>query len=104
MPENTHRRKGELVRKLFEILLERPEGMQAKDALGALAAAVTLTEYEKGFYSAGASRFDKIVRWATVDTVKAGWLIKSKGRWTVTDEGRRAYERLKDPEEFYRAA
>jgi restriction system protein len=34
--------------------------------------------------------------------VKAGWLAKTKGVWTLTDEGRRALEKFKDPQEFYR--
>jgi hypothetical protein len=33
MPEVTRRRTGELLRKLFEILMEKPEGMQAKTPL-----------------------------------------------------------------------
>ena len=44
------------------------------------------------------------MRFATVDLVKAGWLIKDKGRWMVTEEGRNAYRDYKDPEQFYRTA
>jgi restriction system protein len=95
------RRVGELTRALFGVLLKHPESMQAKDALAALAEAITLTDYEQGFYAPGVPRFDKIVRFATIDTVKAGWLVKSKGRWTVTDNGRRAFDKHKDAEAFY---
>jgi restriction system protein len=42
------------------------------------------------------------VRFATIAPVKAGWLIKSKGRWTLTEEGKKAYEQIQDPEEFER--
>jgi restriction system protein len=103
MAEVTRRRTGELLRKLFEILLQHPEGMQAKDALAALAGAVQLTEYERGNYRLG-RRFEKIVRFATIDTVKAGWLTKNKGRWLVTEEGKRAYQSHPDPELFYKEA
>lgn len=103
MAEITRRRTGELLRKLFEILIAAPSGMRAKDALGTLASRVELTTYEAGEYQAG-RRFEKIVRFATVDCVKAGWLLKLKGEWNVTDEGRKAYERLPDPEAFYREA
>jgi restriction system protein len=34
--------------------------------------------------------------------VKVGWLIKNKGRWTLTEEGKKAYERIPDPEKFVR--
>lgn len=104
MPEVTRRRTGELLRKLFEVLLAHPEGLQARDALNAVASKVELTEYEKGTYAQGTPRFDKIVRFATIDLVKAGWLEKHKGRWTVTEEGRRAYDKHQDPETFYKNA
>lgn len=104
MAEITRKRTGELLRKLFEILMAQPEGMKAKNALAALAAVVPMTPYEQGAYEAGARRFEKIVRFATVDTVKAGWLLKAKGTWSVTDAGRSAYSRITDPEAFYREA
>lgn len=104
MADVTRRRTGELLRKLFEILLQHPDGLPAAEALRRLATAVTLTPYEAGSYESGGRRFDKIVRFATVDCVKAGWLLKSKGTWTVTDAGREAYQSLTDPEEFYRRA
>jgi restriction system protein len=34
--------------------------------------------------------------------VKAGWLVKSKGVWTITDEGGVALDKFKDPAEFMR--
>jgi restriction system protein len=104
MPDVTIQRTGELLRKLFQILFEHPEGMRAQDALRSLRDSVQLTDYEKGEYGAGNPRFEKIVRFATVDCVKAGWLIKDKGFWTVTDDGKKAYHDLKSPDEFYRAA
>jgi restriction system protein len=104
MPEITRRRTGELLRKLFDILAGHPEGLAASRAMEQLAAAVQLTEYEKGDYESGGRRFDKIVRFATVDCVKAGWLLKEKGRWTLTEPGRQAHSSLVDPEEFYRKA
>jgi len=81
-----------------------PQGLRASDALQALAARVTLSPYEADSYESGGRRFDKIVRFATVDCVKAGWLVKDKGTWTITDEGRKAHTDLKDPEAFYRRA
>ena len=34
--------------------------------------------------------------------MKAGWLLKSKGQWSLTDEGRAAYSKFQDPEAFSR--
>jgi restriction system protein len=105
MPDVTIHRTGEFLKMLFELLMAHPDGIKAKEALTALRSRVELTEYEKGEYSSGGGlRFDKIVRFATVDCVKAGWLLKDKGVWTVTDAGIKAYSQYKSPEEFYRKA
>ena len=34
--------------------------------------------------------------------MKAGWLVKNKGTWSLTDEGRSAFQKFKDPEAFIR--
>lgn len=104
MAEVTRKRTGELLRKLFELLIAHPDGMRAQDALKGLENVVSLTEYEKGFYTSGGRRFEKIVRFSTVDAVKAGWLTKSKGSWSVTEQGKAALLSLQDPEAFYRQA
>jgi restriction system protein len=93
-----------MLRALFEVLMPVPEGMQAREALSALESRLTLSEYEKGDYASGGKRFDKIVRFATVDLVKAGWLFKEKGRWTVTADGLKAFHAFPDPEAFYKEA
>lgn len=104
MAEITRRRTGELLQKLFGILKENPEGLKAGIALKMLAEHSTLSEYENGTYDNGARRFEKIVRFATVDCVKAGWMIKEKGIWTLTPEGLQALEKNPDPESFYKEA
>lgn len=105
MPEITIQRTSELIKKLFEILLSHPEGMRAKDALDALQESVQLTDYEKGQFSSGQGiRFVRIVRFATIDVVKAGWLLKEKGWWVLTEDGKKAFYQYNDPEQFYRTA
>jgi restriction system protein len=104
MAEITRRRTGEFLRKLFEIVMAHPEGVLGQDALAALREKVELTEYEKGKFESGGSRFEKIVQFATVDCVKAGWLLKQKGRWFITDEGKQAYKSYQDPDVFYRTS
>jgi restriction system protein len=104
MAEITYRRTGELLRRLFEILIETPEGLPAGEAIGRLAERMTLTPYELGTYPSGGRRFDKIIRFSTVDCVKAGWLLKHKGTWVVTEVGQEAYKTIADPENFYRQA
>ncbi|MSS28498.1 Mrr restriction system protein [Desulfovibrio sp. PG-178-WT-4] len=103
MAQITNKRLGELIQALFRILEKHPDGMKAQEALAALADAVTLTEYEAGSYESG-RRFEKIVRFATVDTVRAGWLIKEGGIWTLTQEGAQALKLYEDPLEFHKKA
>lgn len=105
MAEVTRRRTGELLRKLFEILAQSSDGLPAREALKALASSVTLTMHESGVYeSTGDRRFEKIVRFATVDCVKAGWMLKHKGTWMLTPTGMTAYNAYPDPETFYKEA
>jgi restriction system protein len=105
MAEITRERTGELVQKLFEILIKNSEGLQARDALEKLAASVKLTPYEAGEYeSTGTRRFEKIVRFATVDCAKAGWLLKENGTWTITEAGVAAYSKYKQPGDLFREA
>lgn len=97
-------RTGQLLQELFKILIANPDGIRAKDALDKLRNSVELTQHEKGEYERGGIRFDKIVRFATVDASKAGWMHKSKGTWMITEEGNQAFSKFKSPEEFYREA
>ncbi|OYU42370.1 MAG: restriction endonuclease [Burkholderiales bacterium PBB4] len=104
MAEITRRRTGEFLRELFSILMAAPEGMRASEALQELASRFTLTPFEAANYPSGSRRFEKIVRFATVDCVKAGWLLKDKGVWSITDAGQSAHADLTDPEAFYKRA
>ncbi|NWF73824.1 MAG: Mrr restriction system protein [Nitrospirae bacterium] len=102
MAEITTKRRGELVRKVIEVLKDHPEGLQAKDVLKQVEDSITLSLFEQSTYPNNPTvrRFEKIVRFATIGPVKAGWILKSKGRWSVTEQGLRAYKDFKDPEKF----
>ena len=104
MAKITYQRSGELLQQLFRILKKHPDGLKAQAALGELAKTVTLTEHERGHYDDGSLRFNTIVRYATVDAVRTGWLVKDSGIWTVTQEGIAALENWPDPLDFYRQA
>lgn len=106
MADITRRRTGEFLRIVFELLRDKFDGLPAKDILDAIPQSIKLTEYESGYYPStpNSPRFEKIVRFATIDLVKAGWLVKSKGRWFITEEGWQAYKKYTDPEDFYKEA
>jgi restriction system protein len=106
MAENTSRRQGEIVQAVFTLLNERDSAVPAKEVIDLVARDLGLTPFEASDYPnrPGVRRFDKILRFATIAAVKAGWLIKSKGRWTVTEEGLAALKQYPDPEDFQKAA
>ena len=106
MAEITRKRTGELLRIVFEQLLDKPDGLPAKVILGSIPQTTTLTEYESGYYPSapGSPRYERIVRFATISCVKAGWLIKEKGLWYITEEGRGAYQKFTDSGDFYSEA
>ena len=98
----TRARNGLLLQELFRVLAAHPDGMRGKDAILAVASRVELTEHEAGEYAQGGRRFDKILRFSTVDAVKAGWMTKDRGVWSVTDKGTQALTAFPDAESFYR--
>jgi len=104
MAEITRKRVGELQRGVFKILLDQPEGLPAKEVLKRMEQVVPPTEFEKSDYpnKPGFQRFPKMVRFATIAPVKAGWMIKDKGKWYLTEEGKKAYAQYSDPESFRR--
>lgn len=102
MAEITSKRLGELQRGVFGILLDQPEGLAAKEVLQRMEKMVPPSDFEKLDYpnNPGIRRFEKTIRFATIGPVKAGWLIKDKGKWYLTEEGRNAYSKFPDPEGF----
>ena len=106
MAEITSRRRGELVRGVFQILMQNSEGLPAKDVLEKLEQVVPPTEFEKTTYPKRPDirRYEKIVRFSTIKAVKAGWLLKDKGQWSLTEGGREAYTKFTNPEQFEREA
>jgi restriction system protein len=103
------RRRGELVRGAFSVLLDNLDDaaeMPAAQVLKALEERVPPTPFEQSFYPklSGVRRFEKTVRFATITSVKAGWLVKSRKGWSLTEDGREAYRSYADPEAFDREA
>jgi restriction system protein len=104
MAEITRKRVGELQRGVFKILLDHPEGLPAKEVIKRMEQVVPPTDFEKSDYPnrPGVQRFGRMIRFSTIAPVKAGWMIKDKGKWYLTGEGRQAFEKYKDPTEFQR--
>jgi restriction system protein len=104
MAEITRKRQGELVRGVFDVLHDKPEGLPAAQVLKLVQARVPPTPFEQSTYpnQPNVRRYERIIRFATIAAVKAGWLVKNKGQWFLTEQGRAAYAALPDPEAFLR--
>ncbi len=87
---------------MFEVLEDHREGIAARDALAAVEATLGLTDYERENYpGTDLRRFEKTVRFQTINAVKAGWMLKEKGSWLITEAGQAAFKRYNDPQQFY---
>ena len=104
MAEITTKRQGELLRGVLELLRKQPEGMAVSQVFPAIELVVPPTPFEDTDYPnrPGVRRYEKIIRFSTIGAVKAGWLLKSKGTWTITEEGREALDKFPDPEMLMR--
>lgn len=82
------------------------DGLPARKVIAQVEQEVELTEHEKGYYDnrPNIRRFEKIVRFLTIGPVKAGWMVKNKGEWSITQDGIEAYHRIQDPANFMREA
>jgi restriction system protein len=66
---------------------------------------IELTEFEAANYpGSDTRRFEKTVRFQTINAVKAEWMVKEAGVWTPTDEGLAAHCSYTDPEQFMEEA
>ncbi|MGX5715130.1 pullulanase X25 domain-containing protein [Arthrobacter sp. MAHUQ-56] len=82
------------------------EGVWSGDALNAgqvlaeATARVPFNEHEAELLSGGIPRGHKTLTSATAKLVKAGWLVKGRSGWTITDDGMRATVAFPDPVSF----
>lgn len=61
---------------------------------------VPFSEHEGELLSGGIPRGHKNLTSATAKLVKAGWLVKGRSGWTITDDGRKATIAFPSPESF----
>ena len=82
MAKFPRKRTGEFLRIVFGQLMDKPEGMQAKDILAHIPQETEMSEYEMGFYPStpNSPRYVKITRFATIG---CGWLASQRERSLV---------------------
>jgi len=107
MPDITQHRIGEILRRVFELLWFEPDGLAVRDIFEYVQKNTQLTEYEKGAFpfAINSPRYEVLLRVATIPLVKAGWLVKTpRGRWFITEKGRRASKQYTGAEQFFEEA
>jgi restriction system protein len=89
------------LRGVFIVLARHPDGLKARDVFPEIEKEVGMTEFEAANYpGSDVRRFEKTVRFVTINAVKAGWMVKEAGVWTPTDAGLQAFEATTDPKQF----
>lgn len=96
------KRRGELVRAVFQVLLDTPDSLPAQEVLKRVEGICPPTPFEQQEYpnKPGVRRYPKTVRFSTIGATKAGWLVKANGRWSVSPLGKDAYAKFSDPMAF----
>lgn len=106
MADITTRRLGELQRAVFTVLSSEPSGVPIQEILKRVEQICPPTPFEEQDYpqQPGVRRYPKLIRFSTITSVKAGWLIKDGGVWRLTDAGLVAFGSFVDPEAFQKMA
>jgi restriction system protein len=88
-------RSGQIAAKVifaaFQILKEKGGQAPGRELIDAIEKRVELDDWAKASYEkSGSVRWQSILHFFSVDCVKAGYLLKSKGIWYLTPEGEAA--------------
>ncbi len=97
--ENTNLR----LKAVLDVLAEgvwSGEKLNAGVVLGEAIARVPLNDRERELLSGGIPRGHKALTTASAKLVKAGWLVKGRSGWTITEDGQRATVAFADPAAF----
>lgn len=88
----TNQRIDTMFRAIFQELKARGGQAKPKDLFAAVEPKLDLTPYEQERTSSGVRRWISHLRFYSIDFVKAGFLIKSGGYWSLTPEGEKLLE------------
>ena len=97
--ENTYLR----LKTVLDVLTEGTwtgEARNAGEVLAEATARVPFTEHEATLLSGGIPRGHKTLTSATAKLVKAGWLVKGRSGWTISEDGMRATVAFADADTF----
>jgi len=103
---NNRRQTAEVARKAFELILAESDGMSRSALLQGLQKCCPSALASGTTDDCGKAQQDiaDIARTGSIAPLRAGWLSADEDEWRVTQEGRAAYYRFRNPEEFLSAA
>lgn len=105
MVEPSLKRMSEILRVIIQILWFKTDGLPAREILEAIPARTRLSPEELELDPLTSSpQYEKLARSATNTLTEAGWFIKTRERWYISDEGLAACKKIKNIEEVYKAA
>ena len=89
MPRIPYERIGEYVRTALQILVENEDTLPSREVVQKVGQRLSLNEYElERHEKSGYVRWESILHFYSINAVKAGWVIKNKGIWYITPEGK----------------
>ena len=100
------RRTAEVAHKAFELILSEPNGLSGPALLHRMEKCFPSPFLSLTTDDGGKTQPDiaDIVRTGSIAPLRAGWLTADEDGWRVTQEGRAAYHRFRNAEEFLVAA
>src|SRR5436309_3488401 len=83
----TLRRYGELSRGVFALLIDKQERLPRSQVLAEVEESLPPTPFEPATFPKHPThrRYPRHVRFASISPVKAGWLVKNNGVWSLTE-------------------
>jgi restriction system protein len=101
MADFTPQRTGELIRKVFQILWYHPDGLPIQGICAQIASSSWLTEHEyEDDPEFNIPRYEHAIWLGLLPFEKAGWLVRKRDRWSISEEGRQACKRFSSATEF----
>ncbi|WP_284981264.1 glycosidase [Arthrobacter sp. efr-133-TYG-118] len=106
MAKSTVEKSSARLKTVLDVLAEgtwSEKSLNAGEILAEAIVRVPLDERESELLSGGIPRGHKSLTTETAKLVKAGWLVKGRSGWTITDDGLRATVAFAKPDEFVTA-
>jgi hypothetical protein len=100
--EINHKRRNQLIAKMLEVLFKAPQGLPFSAIVGEIEASASLTPEERAPHHVQPAlrRFEEVLWTGTIAPLKAGWLRNDRDHMSLTEAGRRAFERFSDASEL----